>query len=276
MFGSHFFLISLLSVIALTVSYELKARKIKFEVKFDNLENDVKQLYTLLRPGVETGDIESFPIKKGAMNSMIRLDDPKSKHPVVVRTFDSKFARNNTYINNIHNRDIEMVVLEKSSELNIAPKLIATFDNGLIMEFINGSEFYVQNYGIETSREFARRLAKFHKIKLDDFVEKRPIADEFSEKGPFLDEKLIKEMDEFMEQNKNIIMEYTSNLTSFSNLQKEFKDLHDLILKKKAYGQICLGHNDLIPSNIMIEKNTGIPYLIDFETVSTIKSFQLA
>ena len=275
MFGSHFFLISLLSVIALTVSYELKARKIKFEVKFDNLENDVKQLYTLLRPGVETGDIESFPIKKGAMNSMIRLDDPKSKHPVVVRTFDSKFARNNTYINNIHNRDIEMVVLEKSSELNIAPKLIATFDNGLIMEFINGSEFYVQNYGIETSREFARRLAKFHKIKLDDFVEKRPIADEFSEKGPFLDEKLIKEMDEFMEQNKNIIMEYTSNLTSFSNLQKEFKDLHDLILKKKHTVR-CLGHNDLIPSNIMIEKNTGIPYLIDFETVSTIKCFQLA
>ena len=272
MFGKLFFLISLSIVIALTVSYQLKAPKIKFEVRLNNLDNDVKQLYTMIRPGVEIGDIEFFPIKEGFMNSMIRLNDPKSKHPIVVRTFDGKKLENETstnvdYKKNIHNRDLELAVLEKSSELNITAKLIATFDNGLIMDFINGSDFYIGNYDIETSKEFARRLAKFHQIKLDDLVEKRPIVDEFSEKGPLKVKKIIKEMDEFMEQNKDVIMEYTNNLPSFTHLQKEFKDLHNFMLEHDAYGHICLAHNDLNPGNIMIE-NTGIPYLIDFESVS--------
>ena len=271
MIGNYYFLISISIVVALTGSYQLKVPKIKFKVNLNNLESDVKYLYTMIRPGVEIGNIQLFSIKKGLVNSMIRLNDPKNQHPIVVRTFEGKISPNETRLNNIRNRVLELTVFEKSSELNITTKLIATFDNGLIMDYINGSDFYPQNYDIETSKELARRLAKFHKIKLDELNETRPIVDEASENGLIKDENLRKSRDELIEKNKNVIMEYTNNLPSFSNLQKEFKYLHDFIHKNDAYGHICLCHNDLSPSNIMIEKNTGIPYLIDFETVSTIK-----
>ena len=257
----------------LNVSYHLKAREIKFEVNLNNLEKDVKHLYTMIRPGVEICNIQLFSIKKGFVNSMIRLNDPKNQHPIIVRTFGGKLSPNETYLNMNHNRDLELVVLEKASKLNITSKLIATFDNGLIMDYINGSDFYPQNYDIETSKELARRLAKFHKIKLDELNKTRPVVDEFSENGIIRDKNLKKSRDELIEKNKSVIMEYTNDLPSFSNLQKEFNYLHDFIHKNDAYGHICLCHNDLSPSNIMIEKNTGIPYLIDFETVSTIKYF---
>ena len=176
MSGKYLFLVSLSIVLALTLSYQLKTPKIKFEVKLNNLENDVKRLYTMLRSGVEIGDIDDFyKFKDGIINSMIRLNDPKSKHPVVVRTYDGKLSRNKTSLN-IQNRHLELVVLEKCSELNITSKLIATFDNGLIMDFINGSAFYIENYGIETSKQIARRLAKFHRIKIDELIKTRTVV----------------------------------------------------------------------------------------------------
>ena len=264
MIGNQFFLLSLSIVFALAESYQLKALNIKFEVKFNNFENDVKHLYTMIRPDVEIGDIEFFKYIDRFMNTMIRLNDPKYNHSIAVQILNGKLSQS-----------LGLVLMDKASELNITSKLIATFDNGLIMDYINGDDFYIQNYGIEASKELARRLAKFHKIKLDDpvhqfkWIEKRSFVDIYSE-SPILKDILLLKLNEFMEQNKNVIKEFTDNLPSFSNLHDEFKELHNFMLKNDAYGKICLCHNVLIPTNIRID-NTGIPYLTHFEAVSNIK-----
>ena len=66
--------------------------------------------------------------------------------------------------------------------------------------------------------------------------------------------------------------ELRSHLPRYSRLVDEIERLHELIVEGDAYGSLCLCHNDLQLTNLLIDRQTKEPIFIDFEWVSTAES----
>lgn len=252
-----------------------KYPKFNYTVRPAKLIEDVKALYTKLRPGTRIENVKTYPLNNGLVNSLIHLVDETTGDQVVFRTFGVKLSRfadptNRTRFVDPHNRELELATLRRASELNITSKLIATYNNGLVMQYIDGDIVRSSTYDIEIGKELARRLAKFHRIKLGNLVRNEPLLDSYADgkrdrpiRGnatlmALLEEEIREKFDEFR-----------SKLPSYSELRKQFAELYQLLLKRDVLGEIVFGHNDLNGANIMIESGTRTPYMIDFETVST-------
>lgn len=246
-------------------------RKIDSEVRSENLEEDVKALYRILRPDVAVTDIEYYEFNEGIVNSIVRLDDAKTNDPIVFRTYAIKIKKFQTSSHQSKsfkfiNRELELATLERASELGITVELIATYSNGFIYKYIDGDVNSVETYDVETAKKVAQKLARFHDIKLDALARDRPLVDTYSniKEDPNLTEK-----EKFNERMKESDYdEFTSRLPLYMALQKEYEKLNSLILERNGYGKVCLCHNDLTLTNILIERATKEPFLIDFEMVS--------
>ena len=95
-------------------------RSIDFEITADNLQADAKKLYTIIRPGVDVEDIKYAEFSEGVINSIVQLDDPKSKDPLVVRTYNLKLSpvkEDDFDISKFQNRELELAALKRASEL---------------------------------------------------------------------------------------------------------------------------------------------------------------
>lgn len=247
--------------------------QIDFEVTLENLEADVKHLYTIIRPDVKVETIEYEEFNEGIVNSIVRLDDAKSRDPIVIRTYSIKIQKFTTSTHQgksfkFINRELELAALEKASALDITIQLIAKYKNGFVYKYIDGDVNRVQAYDVETATKVARKLAKFHTIKLDGIARERPLVDLYSNLSadPYLEEK--RKFNERMQEGD--YNEFTSRLPLYLTLQNEYENLNKLIRERDGYGKVCLCHNDLIFTNILIEKATKQPYLIDFEMVWSI------
>ena len=60
-------------------------KTIDFEVTLENTKDDVKKLYTIVRPEVKPEDIEYSEFEEGVINSIVQLSDPLHKDPIVIR-----------------------------------------------------------------------------------------------------------------------------------------------------------------------------------------------
>lgn len=60
-------------------------KAIDFEVTLENTKDDVKKLYTIVRPAAKLVEIEYEEFKEGVINSIVKLSDPLHKDPIVIR-----------------------------------------------------------------------------------------------------------------------------------------------------------------------------------------------
>lgn len=258
-------------------------KKIDFEVKEDNLEDDLKKLYTIIRPNSNANEIYLEEFNEGIVNSIVRLNDSKNKESIVIRTnslrikafkvnskADDGSVRNQSF--KFINRDLELVALQKASELGITFELVATFNNGFIYKYFDGTVNNVYDYDLEIAKNTAIKMAKLHNcIKLDSLnglARQRPLADKYAgkEPDPFFMQKQY--LDELMRNDKEY-EDYRSNgLNSYQDLQKEYERLDDILEKKDANRRFCLCHNDLTLNNLLIDKKKKVCLFIDFELVS--------
>lgn len=194
-------------------------KEIDFEVTLENTEDDVKQLYKLLRPETKDDEIEYNCFQEGVNNLLVKLDDKKNRSPIVVRTYDLKSISKKQSdikfdVSTLLVRKLEIEALKKASELEITIKLIATYNNGFIYEFIEGETVDKYGYDQAIAKKTAIRLARFHKIKIsDDLVAKRP---KILEKSPT--QQLHEIIDKKMKESEH--KEFNSFLPIYTDIIK--------------------------------------------------------
>ena len=247
---------------------------IDFAVSPENFGSDVRQLYTIFRPGIKIGKIECDEFGEGCLNRIVKLDDPKSQDPIVIRIYLLKLLASMSEEEqekekgrpSLVNRQLELAALRKASELGITVKLCVTFNNGFIYKFVDADINSFELYDFEVARKTAIKVAKLHRMDLAGLVREKPAVYKIlGKENP--DEEMEKRAS-FNQKVKECEFEELRAMPSYSKLSEEFERLHDLVFEKDAYGPVVFCHNDLNTGNLLIEKHSKEPVLIDFEWVS--------
>ena len=251
-------------------------KAIEFEVTLENFQNDIRQLYTLLRPGVMVDEISEFvEIEVGVVNTIVKIDDPKSNEPVVIRVYAMRLLQSMSEEQRKTakplriDRALELEAIRKASELGIGPKLYATFSNGFICKYIDGPMGSFELYDLPVAQKTAVKMAKLHRMRLDDKLV-RPKPSVYWLVGKEGDKEfLLKEREAFDKKLEESGIEQLRSLPSYSALSEEYERMHELVFERDAYGPVCFCHNDLNLSNLLIDRKTKEPIFIDFEWVSS-------
>lgn len=252
-------------------------KKFDFEVTVDNFQNDIKRLYIMLRPTVKADEIsECREIEEGIVNAIVRVNDPKSDEPVVVRVYllrllqsmgEEEREKQKSQPPPI-NRQLELEVLRNASELGITAKLFATFSNGFIYKYVNGITNCFEAYDLPVARQVAIKMARLHRIRLaDGLAQSKPgVSWILRDDNP----KLVMErralFDKKMKESE--FAELRGRLPSYSKLCEEYERLNQMVFERDAFGPVCICHNDLNFANLLIDRQTKEPFFIDFEWVS--------
>lgn len=239
-----------------------------FEVTLENSENDIKKLYTLVRPDVRVEDIEYNNFKEGVVNLIVKLDDPKHREPIVIRTYALKIKAESKKngddgfdISKFQNRKLELAALKAASDLGCTVELVATYNNGFIYKYVDGDVNSIKLYDLDTAKKVAKKMARFHMIDLSGMTSDKPAVHRFLKNESF--DEITKTFDQKMKDSRH--EEFRNFLPTYSELKAEYERLHHLVVSKNAYGKVCFCHNDLNMTNLLIEKSTKEPLLIDFE-----------
>lgn len=253
-------------------------KTIDFEVTLENYANDIRKLYSLLRPTANPGEIRCDEFDVGIMNRVVKMDDPSSNDPVVFRIFRMKYLetmtpeeREKDKLNpSATNRALELESVQRASELGITVKLCATFRNGFIYYFVDGDMLTTEIYDFETAKKIAANVAKLHRLDLGAMARPKPAnywfmrrevdPAEVQRECDFFDQKLEEKKREF---------EVFRVLPTFSETFEELEHIKDILVEKDALGPVCFCHNDLNITNWLITRNSERePVLLDFEWVS--------
>lgn len=249
-------------------------KTIDFEVTIENYANDIRKLYSLLRPNANPEAIRCEDFDVGIMNKVVKMDDPDSNDPIVLRIFQLKSLETMSpeereKKKRQENRGLEVEAFRRAGDLGIAPKLCATFRNGFVYPFVDGDMLTAEIYDFEIAKKIAAKVAKLHRLDLGAMARQRP--DRYWEAyfGGERDQAEVKKERDFFDQKmrESEFEEYRDCLPSFTEICVELERIHEILLEKNAYGPVCFLHNDLNITNVIVKKNKE-PVLLDFEWVS--------
>lgn len=146
-------------------------------------------------------------------------------------------------------------------EHGLAPKLYATFNNGLVYEFVPGCT--LNNTTLQESniwRLVAQNMARMHKLPIN-----LCIATGKGKVEPMLKTKSLRFLnlipDRFTDSVKDERVKAT--LPTREGFIKEFDFLYDILEKTKSPILFC--HNDLLPGNVIYTKDNNSVTFIDYE-----------
>ena len=254
-----------------------KMKKIDFEITIDNYKEDIKRLYTMLRPHVRLDEIsECREIDQGIVNLIWKVNDQKSDEPVVVRVYllrllqsvgeeEREMQKNEPPP---IDRRLELEVLQAASELGITAKMFATFKNGFIYKYVDGLTNCFEAYDLSVARQVAIKMARLHRIRLaDGLAQSKPgVSWILRDDCPELVREQRALFDKKMKESE--FEELRSQLPAYSSLAEEYERLQKMVAEKDALGPVCICHNDLNFGNLLIDRQTKEPFFIDFEWVS--------
>lgn len=204
----------------------------------------------------------------GAMTNSVYKLTYKNHYPLLLRLYG--------VVENIIDRNTELLTLIRLSKKNIGPKLLGCFNNGRFEEFLNNSvtlnKFQLRDAKI--SRMIARRMKEFHygvELTYEEFHN--------GPKSWLLIEKWIALVDNFI-KNSNSNQSHELNLfilnwTEFKNLVSTYKNwLYSIYgnsdnLKEKL--KFC--HNDTQYGNLLFyRKSDALPMNDDDDDDNTTKT----
>ncbi|KAL3279347.1 hypothetical protein HHI36_016854, partial [Cryptolaemus montrouzieri] len=153
-------------------------------------------------------------------------------------------------------REAEIRNIRLLHTFDLSPTLYATFENGLIYEYIPGNTLSAEDVTRpEIYKLVAVRMAKMHKVQ--DSNTQKPRASLWLKLQQFVD--LIP--DEFQDQNKN--KRYAEMKFSKSQLLQEIKQIREAV--SDFVMPVVFAHNDLLLGNIIYNKTKNEVFFIDFE-----------
>lgn len=218
-------------------------------------ENDVERgamrILEKIRPQWEKDSVEFKLLTDGITNKLVgcRPSEAEESETVLVRIYGNKTDL-------LIDRKAETRNIILLNNVNLAPNLYATFDNGLAYRFVPGN---ILNK--DTVRDphiyklVAKRMAKLHKVKVKG--EEHP--------KPFLWEKLSSFLqlvpDVFTDSKIN--ERYQECVMPKAQIREELQQLESSL--KNCDNPIVFAHNDLLLGNVIYTQSEDSVTFIDFE-----------
>uniref|UniRef100_A0A915KPI0 ethanolamine kinase n=1 Tax=Romanomermis culicivorax TaxID=13658 RepID=A0A915KPI0_ROMCU len=191
-------------------------------------------------------------------------DDPK-KDRIVFRIYGAKTEL-------IIDRKCEQLCMNIAFRNDLSPPLYCTFDNGIVYGFVPGRVIDTKGVrDITISRLIARKLAKFHSIKISQYIENKMLDFHIPVFFRLIRRFLAAWKDRFGDpssQNK-----FVGTFVSKADIELEVVFIEAAFERLKSPVVFC--HNDLLLNNI-IYNNNEIGF-IDFEYAGpNFQSFDIA
>ncbi|XP_076919188.1 putative ethanolamine kinase [Bidens hawaiensis] len=151
------------------------------------------------------------------------------------------------------NRDRELKAIVHLSAAGFGPKLLGTFENGMVQSFIHARTLDTSDMRKpKLAAEIAKQLKSFHQVDIPGSKEPQLWNDIFK----FFKKASNLTFDDRQKQNmyKKI---------SFAEVETEIKNLKELTVHLNA--PVVFAHNDLLSGNLMLNDDEEKLYFIDFE-----------
>ncbi|XP_044761915.1 ethanolamine kinase 1 isoform X2 [Coccinella septempunctata] len=209
----------------------------KINVVENALEDCIFQLIQHVRPKWDTARIKTKLMTDGITNKLVlcrNITDDGIEEHLLVRVYGHKTDL-------LIDRKAEIRNIQLLHQYGLAPSLYATFENGLVYEFIPGRTLsYEDVSNPKIYKMIAKEMAKMHKQFVDLVPDKfdDEIKQKAYEKQNFPKEQLLKEIREFREGVRDFDMD------------------------------IVFAHNDLLLGNIIYNEAKNKVFFIDYEYAS--------
>jgi len=210
----------------------------------------VKELIKTIRPHWNLRNCHHRVFSKGITNSSAVYYIGDFKEPFVIR-------QNGELSDKFVDRKKEILAFKRLAEAGICPPLIATFTNGVVMEYFQGKMLNDKNIANKSvAKDVAQEIAKMHRdVKLLPSEMKQDIIRQTRDFIDLLPEKFSKtSVCQLVEKLK---------VRSKKELLDELQVAEKLISRQSTPLVFC--HNDMLPDNMLYEEDTRKVNIIDFE-----------
>ncbi|PWA76338.1 ethanolamine kinase 2 [Artemisia annua] len=151
------------------------------------------------------------------------------------------------------NRDRELQAIYHLSAAGFGPKLLGTFENGMVQSFIHARTLDVSDMSRpKIAAEIAKQLKSFHRVDVPGSKEPQLWTDIFK----FLESASNLTFDDGEKQKLYMTI-------SFEEVEAEISQLKELTGHLNA--PVVFAHNDLLSGNLMLNDDERKLYFIDFE-----------
>ncbi|KAJ3447502.1 ethanolamine kinase [Anaeramoeba flamelloides] len=199
-------------------------------------------------PNWKCTEITSLSIEKlcgGIANTAYKISCETKSVTLRLSGFET-----NKEFDQFKNIEIEFLMLDLLSKMGLAPILYARTLNGSILEYYKGRKIKLEEM----------RSAMFQKKIASKFVQLHTLSFEMNKKFKITCWHLFKEYTTVI---KTHLVE-ESEILHFQKIEKLVLNLKQLV-KKTIQSDLCICHNDLNYSNIIINPKTKEVKFIDFE-----------
>jgi len=227
---------------SMTIDLEITIQDIDIE--------SVKDLIKEVRPHWKIENCHHRVFSKGITNSSAVYYIGDFKEPFVIR-------QNGELSDKFVDRKKEILAFKRLADAKICPPLIATFRNGVIMEYFRGKMLNDKNIADKAvAKDVAQEIAKMHRdVKLLPTEIDEDIVRQTSDFINLLPEKF----------SKASVCELVHKLKvrTKQELLAELEIARNLISKQSTPLVFC--HNDMLPDNMLYEEDIRKVNIIDFE-----------
>ncbi|XP_053597991.1 ethanolamine kinase 1 [Microplitis demolitor] len=242
---------------------EMDSLQMKNEVHIDltidenDYQDDIKQIVDILRKHWPKDQLEFKIFTNGITNKLIGVYYPGHYNEMLlVRIYGNKTDL-------LINRKDEVKNIRVLHKAGHTHSLYATFNNGLVYEFLNGEVLTPETIiNPDIYWLVAKRLAQMHLLNpreyLSDYGGEGPREPIIWKKTEKFMELMPRSFDDDLKQAR-----FEKMIKPFQVLEEEYKLLKDNLIKLDS--PIVYSHNDLLLTNILYDKNVNTVTFIDFE-----------
>jgi len=228
----------------------------KFTVDKDDLISGVLQVVSRIRPLWSSDEINHTVFKDGITNKLVGVYPCNDiLKMILVRIY----GENTEWI---IDRESEIKNIQMLQSRGFAPRLYASFSNGLAYQYLPGNILTVKTCREDDiCRLVAQHMARFHQ-QLECF---NSSSNQSNNKKTFLWDKiecfLSLAPTKFQDDAKQ--ERFTKFLPSITDLRKEFEWMQSKLMGLNSRLGFC--HNDLLLANILYDQEKHSIHFIDFE-----------
>uniref|UniRef100_A0A336MXR1 ethanolamine kinase n=1 Tax=Culicoides sonorensis TaxID=179676 RepID=A0A336MXR1_CULSO len=248
--------------------------KINLSIDENNVLDGAREVLKVIRPQWNSNDIKFKLFTDGITNKLVGCFHDTTRQNGLNHSPEA-FIKANKFNNNkisdvvlirIYGNKTDLLIDRKAETRNIkllhrygyAPKLYATFCNGLAYEYVPGNTL-----NVETVKDpkvwplVARQMAKMHKIRLEETGVKVNEPMLWGKMQQFF--KLVPKRFSDPEKQKK----FEELFPSLDALMLDFSSLYDHLLKTDSPLVFC--HNDLLLGNVIYTEEEEKVTFIDYE-----------
>uniref|UniRef100_T1J824 ethanolamine kinase n=1 Tax=Strigamia maritima TaxID=126957 RepID=T1J824_STRMM len=217
----------------------------------ENVHKEFGKVLSIIRPSWAPSEFRFKISSKNADNGIVKCYSTSSRDDtIIIRMYSED---HDTLTNNSSEVAFIKLVHER---YGFAPKIIASFTNGIVYEFVNGKFMTLSTITMESNwRLVAKQVALLHSTEVEESLHKSAkISDLYT---------TIPEDYPIKLKNADFNERFQNEFPTRDEVIPEITDLIDHVLN--IHSPVVLCHNNLRPNNIIWNKETGEITFVGFQ-----------